>query len=94
MADPAVLAQVQRGYEHMMTNYGQIQRSYDEGAQIASPCRTPGAEFHMHIQPDRVECAVTLPVDLALDETRATALESDLHNAVELVLAGYWPVRV
>lgn len=92
--DPAVLAQMQRGYEHIMDQYGQIQRAYDEGGQIAVPCRTPGAEFHMHIQPDRIECAVTLPVDLRLDETRAAALETDLHNAVEHVLAGYWPERV
>ena len=60
---------------------------------IETPCRTPDAEFHVSIQPDRIECAVTLPVDLALDETRAAALEGDLHNAVELELAGYWPER-
>lgn len=89
-----VLAQVQRGYEHIMDQYGQTQRAYDEGAQIATSCRTPGAEFHISIQPDRIECAVDLPVDLGLDETRAAVLEADLHNAVELVLASYWPERV
>lgn len=58
---------------------------------VATPCRTPGARFHTHVGPDRIECSVDLPIDLGLDEAGAAVLIADLHNAVELVLASYWP---
>lgn len=61
---------------------------------IATPCRTPGAQYRTNISADRIECVVTLPGNLCLDERRAAGLEADLHNAIELVLAGYWPERV
>lgn len=53
-------------------------------------CQTPGAQFHTHISGATVEIRVDLPHELGLSEDDAKLLESNLHNAVELVLARYF----
>lgn len=54
-------------------------------------CQTPDAEFHIHIGPYLVSCVVDMPFELVLEENEAALLESNLHNAMELVLARYFP---
>lgn len=59
---------------------------------MANPtvCQTPGAQFHIHISEQRIEAAVDLPTPLELTEKQAELLETNLHNALELVLARYF----
>lgn len=56
---------------------------------IETKCQTPGAQFHISIQPDQVAITVDLPHSLDLDENQATLLESNIHNAIELVLSRF-----
>lgn len=56
-----------------------------------TPCQTPGAQFHTRITPVRVDVGVDLPAPLDLTEAEAAMLDANLHNAVELVLARYFP---
>jgi len=59
---------------------------------IATPCQTPGAQFHTHVNSAGVMVAVEMPSDKSLDLTleQAKVLEAHLHNAVEQVLAPYF----
>lgn len=57
---------------------------------VETVCQTPGAQFHTHISSDVIECKVNLPKALDLTEEEAKLLESNLHNALELVLARYF----
>lgn len=58
--------------------------------QITQPCRTPGARYSITIEPQAVRLQVELPA-WALDVDAAVGLEALLHEAVEGVLASYWP---
>ena len=60
---------------------------------MANPtaCQTPGAQFHTRISPAEVSCTVTLPRPLDLTEQQAAELDTNMHNAMELVLARYFP---
>jgi len=53
-------------------------------------CQTPGALYYTRISGKTLTVQVELPKELALSEEDATLLESNLHNAVELVLARYF----
>ena len=53
-------------------------------------CQTPGAQFHTKVQFNSVEVKVDMPFELKLSEEEATLLESNIHNAMELVLARYF----
>jgi hypothetical protein len=55
----------------------------------ASECQTPGAVYDIRIRPTGVSVEVTFPAGTAGPATvgDAAALESDLHRAVERVLA-------
>lgn len=60
----------------------------------ATPCQTPGAFFHtvIHgVENTVVTVAVELPHNLNLTEDEAKLLETNIHNALELVLARYFP---
>lgn len=61
---------------------------------VATPCQTPGAQFHTGIAGNQITVWVELPEDVVLDEQQSEMLKANLHNAVELVLARYWPERV
>jgi hypothetical protein len=50
-------------------------------------CKTPGAVYHTEVGPERVSIAVDLPKWMELDEDEARQLETELHTAVETVLA-------
>jgi hypothetical protein len=56
-------------------------------------CQTPGAQFHIHVSEGFVDCKVDLPEPLKLTEEEAKLLETNLHNALELVLARYFKQR-
>lgn len=58
---------------------------------MKTKCQTPGALFSTLIHPERILVSVVLPFDLDLDERSAELLERNLHNALELVLARYFP---
>jgi hypothetical protein len=58
---------------------------------LTPTCQTPGAQFHTRISPREVACTVTLPHPLTLTEKQASELDTNMHNAVELVLARYFP---
>lgn len=59
---------------------------------ISSPCQTDGAVYGIQISDDTIMCHVELPFQLGLNETEVELLRTNLHNAVELVLARYWRV--
>jgi len=53
-------------------------------------CKTPGANYHIHIQDRNVRCDVALPIALNLDEQGAKRLTDRIHDAMEAVLAEYF----
>lgn len=50
-------------------------------------CRTPGATFHTRIYPHVIGVEVDLGRMFDIDEKKAKAIEDDLHDVVEAVLA-------
>lgn len=58
--------------------------------QNSTKCLTSGAQFHISIEPDKVGIDVDFPFQLNLSESQAKEMETLLHNAIELVLRGYW----
>lgn len=58
---------------------------------IETECQTPGAVFHTAVQPRHVSVSVDLPFAVDLPEDAAGQLKANLHNAVELVMAPYFP---
>lgn len=57
---------------------------------IKTECQTPGAIFHTKISAKVISCVVDLPKKLNLSEKEAKILDSNIHNAMELVLAPYF----
>jgi len=57
----------------------------------ATSCQTPGATYGIEISPMLIACCVALDKPLRLSKAQAEQLEANLHNAVELVLARYFP---
>lgn len=53
-------------------------------------CQTPEAQFHIGVKDKEITCRVELPKSLNLDEKEAKLLETNIHNAMELVLAKYF----
>lgn len=60
----------------------------------ATPCQTPGAVFTTRIGKYGVYVNVNYGRTINLTADEAALLETNLHNAVELVLAPLWAVRV
>jgi len=54
---------------------------------VEARCQTPGAVFHTHVQPTKVQVTVDLPQRLDLAPSAAARLEANIHNALEPVLA-------
>lgn len=54
---------------------------------VKTPCQTPGAIFHTVLTDGKVSVSVDLPKKIKLTAEQAKLLESNLHNALELVLA-------
>ena len=61
--------------------------------ELAGVCRTPEAMFHIFIGPHNVGVQFVMPPDqeLELDEAGAKVLEDELHNAIEAVMAQFFP---
>lgn len=57
---------------------------------IKTECQTPGAVYQTDISEDSLTLVVKLPMELDLTEDEAKLLESNIHNAMELVLAPYF----
>jgi hypothetical protein len=57
---------------------------------VTTACQTPGANISTHISPRGVTLHVEFGRWINLDENEAELLESNLHNAVEMVLAKYY----
>lgn len=57
---------------------------------VKTECQTPDAQFNIEISTDKVSVEVELPMELDLTEEEAKLLESNIHNAMELVLAPYF----
>lgn len=55
-----------------------------------SPCQTDGAVYGFSLSKDTLMCHVELPFELDLNEDELKLLKTNLHNALELVLARYW----
>jgi hypothetical protein len=55
-----------------------------------TPCQTDGAVYGIAISDDTVMCHVELPFRLSLTDSQVELLRTNLHNAMELVLARYW----
>ncbi len=58
--------------------------------QNSTKCQTPDAQFHIEVSGKRVGCSIDLPIDLDLTDSEAKLLETNIHNAMELVLAPYF----
>jgi GNAT superfamily N-acetyltransferase len=59
-------------------------------AAVNTRCQTPGAQFHTTISGPQVGIMVDLPMTPDLNESQAELLESNMHNAMELVLRPYF----
>jgi hypothetical protein len=57
---------------------------------VKTKCQTPDAQFNIEINDKSVSVKVELPMELDLSESEAKLLESNIHNAMELVLAPYF----
>lgn len=57
---------------------------------VRTECQTPDAQFNIEINDSKVSVEVELPMNLDLTEDEAKLLESNIHNAMELVLAPYF----
>lgn len=53
-------------------------------------CQTPDSKFHISVKGKSVSCKVDLPIELDLSEDEAKILETNIHNAMELVLSKYF----
>lgn len=53
-------------------------------------CQTDGAVYGFAITVNTVMVHVELPFPLGLTDDETSLLKSNLHNAIELVLARYW----
>jgi len=60
---------------------------------IKTKCQTPGAHFHTKISARVIDCKIELPMELDLTNEEAALLETNLHNALELVLARYFKIQ-
>ncbi len=75
-----------------------IQKALKEGDPITEQwmankdCGTPGAIYRTAIKPDKVSLEVELPQDnlLGMSEEEAVALEQEIHNAMEVILAKFF----
>lgn len=56
----------------------------------STACQTPDANFSIYINERSVSCEVDFPFDLNLTPEDAELLETNIHNAMELVLRGYF----
>lgn len=54
-------------------------------------CLTPGATYHTAISGNRVVVSVQFPGSMVIGEGAAAEIDRELHDAVEAVLARYWP---
>lgn len=60
-----------------------------------TPCQTPGATFTVRVNSSFVDVGVSFPNKIELTADEATLLESNIHNALELVLRPYFrPTRL
>jgi hypothetical protein len=57
---------------------------------IKTKCQTPETNYTIDISDDKINIKLDLSKELDLDEAEAKLLESNLHNAIELVLARYF----
>jgi hypothetical protein len=57
---------------------------------VKTECQTPEANYNIEINDSKVSVEVELPMELDLTEDEAKLLESNIHNAMELVLAPYF----
>ena len=52
---------------------------------VKTECQTPEANYNIEINDSKVSVEVELPMELDLTEDEAKLLESNIHNAMELV---------
>lgn len=57
---------------------------------IKTDCQTEGATYQTDISKDNISVNIKIPFELQLDKDEAKLLESNLHNALELVLKPYF----
>lgn len=72
----------------LMRMYKKAVRKFTEA--VKTKCQTPDAQFNIKIKDDKVSVEVELPMKLDLTEDEVKLLESNIHNAMELVLAQYF----
>lgn len=59
-------------------------------AAEATPCHTPGAQYHTLMHDHQVGETVDLPPTVTLTPEQAALVDTDMHNVLELVLAPYF----
>ena len=80
--------EIDPAHKHMPLE--QHMRNMLKQGAVKTPCQTPGAQFHTTISDSKVGLTVDLHKNLGLNESEATLLESNMHNAMELVLRPYY----
>lgn len=63
-------------------------KKYNEA--LKTPCQTPDANYNIEIGGNAINCQIELPFDLDIDEEEAKILESNIHNAMEMILSKYF----
>jgi len=75
-----------RGY----TPFERVEDDLARAELTGKPCLTPGAIYEIKIEPGVIKARIRHP-GLDLAETQAEDVEAELHDAIETILAPYWP---
>lgn len=59
-------------------------------ANMAKECLTPGAQFHIHISPEKASVEIVHPRPLGMSETWAKRLEDEMHDAMEAIFKKFY----
>jgi len=57
---------------------------------MKTACQTPDTIFHTEIKDKMVTCKIELPMALDLSDDESKILETNIHNAMELVFTQYF----
>lgn len=57
---------------------------------LKTPCQTPGAVYHITVKSSGIKCKIDFPDSVDLSKDEAELLEKNIHNALEVVLRGYF----
>jgi hypothetical protein len=65
-------------------------KNFNTFEAVKTECQTPGTQYQIDISDKAISVNIELPMKLDIDEEEAKLLESNLHNAIEIVLSKYF----